>query len=332
MVVNHQLTVDQRLEVHMRTIALEEHYVTPEFMASEGRWLQPYAQVVDPLLDLGAGRIAAMDAGGVDLAVLSLSAPGVEQLAAEDAVELARSCNDTLAAAVRANPGRLAGFATIPTSAPEQAADELSRAVGQLGFVGAIVNGHSSGRYLDDPFFRPILDRAVTLDVPIYLHPTPPPAAVTDASYAGFSPDVSFSLSTAGWGWHIDTALHVLRLILGGVFDRYPTLQVVVGHMGETLPVMLPRFDQVFAPRTTQLDRPVSDYLRGNVSYTFSGFNQQPTFAILLAQLGIDRIMFSTDYPYGSMATATEFLAGLPLQQSERESIAFRNAEKLLRL
>ncbi|WP_279582099.1 amidohydrolase family protein [Fodinicola feengrottensis] len=220
----------------------------------------------------------------------------------------------------------------MATAAPAQAADELSRAVGELGFAGAIINGHSRGRYLDDPYFRPILERAVSLSVPIYLHPTPPPTAVTEAIYGGFSADISFSLSTTGWGWHIDTALHVLRLIVSGVFDRYPTLQVIVGHMGETLPFMLPRFDVAFAQRMSRLELPVSGYLRRNISYTFSGFNERPTFDILLAQMGVDRIMFSTDYPYGSMATATEFLAGLPLDEASRESIAFGNAEKLMKL
>jgi predicted TIM-barrel fold metal-dependent hydrolase len=159
-------------------------------------------------------------------------------------VALAREANDALAEAVRRHLGRFAGFAALPTSASEAAAGELERAVGDHGFVGALVNGHAGGRYLDDGFFWPILERAEALGVPIYLHPTPPPRPVVEASYAGdFAPGVAEGLATAAWGWHVETAIHVLRLILGGAFDRYPGFQFVVGHMGEGLPFFLPRLE-----------------------------------------------------------------------------------------
>ena len=232
----------------MRTIALEEHYATTEFLSGPGRWLTSRTGIVEPISDLGDGRIAAMDDGGVDLAVLSLAAPGVEQLDGPEAVRLARECNDELAAAVGRYPDRLAGFAALPISAPEAAAEELERAVRQHGFPGAVINGHSRGRYLDDPFFDPVLSRAAGLRVPIYLHPTIPPPGVIESSYAGFSAEVTFALSTVGWGWHINTATHVLRVILGGVFDRYPELQFIIGHMGEATSFMLPRFDATLKP------------------------------------------------------------------------------------
>jgi predicted TIM-barrel fold metal-dependent hydrolase len=288
--------------------------------------------VIDAIADLGDGRIAAMDEAGVDLAVLSLAAPGVEQLDGPKAIALARECNDELAAAVERYPGRLAGFATVPVSAPDAAADELERAMRKLGFLGAVINGHSQGRYLDDPFFEPILDRAAALKAPIYLHPTIPPAAVIDSSYAGFSPEVTFALATVGWGWHINTATHVLRLILAGVFDNYPDLQIVIGHMGEATSFMLPRFDATLKPELTGLKHPVSTYLRQNLHYTFANFNDEATYANLVAQVGIDRVAFSADYPFGSMKTARAFLDQLPLTDDERARISHRNAEKLLGL
>ncbi|WAJ45799.1 amidohydrolase family protein [Mycobacterium sp. Aquia_216] len=316
----------------MRTIALEEHYATPGFLRGPGSWLASRAGLIEAISDLGDARIAAMDEAGIDLAVLSLAAPGVEQLDGPKAVALARECNDELAAAVGRYPERLAGFATVPISAPDAAADELERAMRKLGFLGAVINGHSQGRYLDDPYFEPVLDRAATLNAPIYLHPTIPPAAVIESSYAGFAPEVTFALATVGWGWHINTATHVLRLILGGVFDRYPDLQIVIGHMGEATSFMLPRFDATLKPELTGLKHPVSTYLRQNLHYTFANFNDEATYANLVAQVGIDRVAFSADYPFGSMKAARAFLDALPLTDDERARISHRNAEQLLGL
>jgi uncharacterized protein len=227
-------------------------------------------------------------------------------------------------------PGRLAGFATVPVSAPDAAANELERAVSELGFPGAVINGHSQGRYLDDPFFAPVLERAASLNVPIYLHPTIPPAGVIESSYAGFSADVTFALATVGWGWHINTATHVLRLILGGVFDRHPELQVIIGHMGEGTSFMLPRFDATLKPELTGLRHPVSTYLRRNLNYTFANFNDEATYANLVAQVGVGRVAFSTDYPFGSMRGCRDFLDQLPLGDDDRAAISYRNAERLL--
>jgi predicted TIM-barrel fold metal-dependent hydrolase len=278
-----------------------------------------------------------MDAAGIDVQVLSLTAPGVEQLDATEAVALAREANDRLADAVRRHPSRFAAFAALPTAAPETAADELERTVREHGFKGAMINGHTRGRYFDDEFFWPILERAETLQVPVYLHPTPPPQPVIEAAYKGtFAAEVAFGLATAAWGWHVDTATHVLRLVLGGVFDRYPSLQLVIGHMGETLPFMLPRIELAFSHPTmsqvTKLDRPIGAYFRENLHYTFSGFNWIPTFLNLLLQVGVDRIMFSADYPYASMAEARAFLDQLPVSPADKVRIAHGNAERLLRL
>ncbi|OBK26523.1 amidohydrolase [Mycobacterium asiaticum] len=315
----------------MRCIALEEHYATTQFLNGAGVWLKSRPGIADALAELGDARIDAMDEAGIDVAVLSLAAPGAEQLDGPASVRLARDCNDTLATAVQKYPDRLSGFAALPTSEPEAAAAELERAVRSDGFVGANINGHCRGVYLDDPHFEPILAVAEALRVPIYLHPTMPPPAVVESCYAGFSEQVTFALATVGWGWHIDTGTHVLRLILGGVFDRHPDLQVIIGHMGEALPFMVSRFDDTLTPELTGLRRPVSAYLRENLHYTFANFNDEATYANLVAQVGVERVAFSTDYPFGSMRAAREFLDNLPLTWQQRADISYRNAERLLR-
>lgn len=320
----------------MRTITLEEHFVTPGFLDGPGREFKEHSQragaraakLFAQLADVGDKRLAEMDAAGIDMQVLSLQYPGTEQLEAADALSIAREANDFLAAVTKQHPTRFAGLAALPTAAPDKAAEELERRVRQ-GFKGAIINGHHRGRYLDDKFFSPILERAEALAVPIYLHPTRPPQPVIEASYGGFAPDVSYMFAGPAWGWHIETAVHVIRVILGGVFDRYPKLQVVIGHLGEGLPFMLPRLDRSLPPAMTKLQRSLGDYLRQNVHYTFAGFNFPATFQNLLTEVGVERIMFSVDYPYGSMADARAFLEHLPVSAADRERIAHGNAETL---
>ncbi len=323
----------------MRTITLEEHFAMPGFFDGPGRALKNraekvggrYANLIARLCDVGAKRLAEMDAAGIDMQVLSLTAPGVEQLDAAEAAALAREANDYVADAVKNHPSRFAAFAAVPTPAPEQAAAELERRV-RSGFKGAAVNGHNRGRYLDDTFYWPLLECAQALDVPLYLHPTPPPAAVLDTYYGGFAPLLSEMLAGGGWGWHIETAVHVIRLIAGGVFDRFPKLQVVIGHMGEGLPFMFQRLD-IIPAAVTGLQRQFKDYLRDNVHYTFSGFNFPPAFLDLLLELGgVDRIMFSADHPYQSMPAARAFLEQVPVSAAAKERIAHGNAEKLLNL
>ncbi|SFI99821.1 amidohydrolase family protein [Amycolatopsis sacchari] len=321
----------------MRTITLEEHFATRAFAEGPARHVVGQGDFLNRLCDLDELRLAEMDEAGIDVQVLSLTAPGTEQLDADDARDWARTTNDELAEAVRRHPDRFAGFAALPMADPAAAADELSRMVETHGFVGAVVNGHIRGRYLDDEFFAPVLGKAEELGVPVYLHPTPPPGPVVEASYTGnFSERVSFALAAAGWGWHIETATHVLRMVLGGVFDRYPRLQLVIGHMGEGLSFMLPRLEEVFGSHEisppTGLDRPVGAYLRENVHYTFSGFNYEPNFTNLLTQVGVERIMFSADHPYQPMTQARQFLESLPLSAADRRRIAHGNAEALLRL
>jgi predicted TIM-barrel fold metal-dependent hydrolase len=324
----------------MRTITLEEHFVSPGFLAGPGKDFTEQirgrgprgARIYEQLQDVGDKRIAEMDAAGIDMQVLSLNSPGVEQAEAAEQLSVAVEANDFLAEAVRKNPGRLAAFAALATAVPDKAAEELDRRVRQQGFKGTLINGHTRGRYLDDKFFSPILECAEALNVPIYLHPTVPPQAVVEASFAGFSPPVTAMLASAGWGWHIETAVHLVRMILGGVFDRYPKLQLIIGHLGEGIPFMLPRLNRNLPKEMTKLDRPVGAYLRENVHYTFGGFNFAATFLNLLLEVGVERIMFSVDHPYGSMAEARAFLQHLPVSDADRERIAHGNAEKLLGL
>ena len=226
----------------MKIIALEEHFRNTAINEAVGKLFPPVQRdflglataasnpLTSQLQDLGTERLQHMDATGIDVQVLSYASPGTQVLEASEAVPLAREANDQLAVAIAAHPDRFAGFATLPTPDPQAAATELERAVRQLGFVGAMINGRTEDRFLDDPRFRPILEPAVTLDVPIYLHPTMPSQAVQEAYYAGFDPVVSTIFATSGCGWHMETGIHALRMILAGIFDRYPTLQLILGH------------------------------------------------------------------------------------------------------
>jgi predicted TIM-barrel fold metal-dependent hydrolase len=283
------------------------------------------------LREMGDERLANMDAAGIDVQVLSQTTPGPESLDAEMAVALSVEANDILAEAVSAHPERFAGFATLPTPDPNAAAGELERAVNELGFLGALTNGHVNGRYLDDPFFWPVFEAAEALSVPIYLHPNRPTQAVIDAIYSGFAPIVTDALVGGAWGWHIDAGLHVLRLILAGVFDRFPRLEIIIGHMGEALPSMIGRADSMI-DGIAGLARPVREYFTQNVYVTTSGFFDHAPFAAAVQALGTSRILFAVDYPYSCAREAVAFLDALPVSPSDREMIAHGNAERLLRL
>lgn len=328
-----------------RTIALEEHFRIAAIhhanrdhplermygALAEAGFFPAGAEIPPGIGDLDSRRIADMDAAGIDVQVLSHTVPAVEALPARQAATLASAANDAAAEAAARHPGRFAGLATLPVGQPAAAAAELTRAVRDYGFVGAMINGHVSGSYLDDPDFWPIFERAEALGVPIYLHPTRPPEPVVAASYSGFGPVVSSALATGAWGWHVETGLHALRLIVAGVFDRFPRLQMILGHMGEGLPAMIWRADSVLNP-ITGLSRPVRDYFRTNFHVTTSAFFDRASFAAAVTAIGIDRVLFSVDYPYSSNIRAREFLDGLALDESERELVSHRNAERLLGL
>lgn len=323
----------------MRIITIEEHFKTRaiwdanrdgDFIrALAGRHGAQHEALERRLDDLGSERIAAMDAAGIDLQVVSHTTPATETLDPGTAVELAREANDQLADAVAQHPDRLAGFATLPTPEPEAAAAELERAVQALGFRGALVNGTTQGRFLDDQFFWPIFAAAERLGVPVYLHPTQPPAPVRQAYFSGFSEAINFALASGAWGWHVETGLHALRLILSGVFDRHPGLQIVIGHMGEAVPFMLARADSFLTPMAG-LRHSVHDYFAEHFSVTTSGmFTPAPLLSLLLV-LGADRVLFSVDYPYSPNDAGRAFLDSAPISAADREKIAHGNAERLL--
>ncbi len=215
---------------------------------------------------------------------------------------------------------------------PEAAATEFERCVNTLGLKGALINGTTNERFLDDPSFRPILETAAALDVPIYLHPAPPAKAVQDVYYAGFGPAVSTSFARYGWGWHMETGIHALRMILGGVFDRYPGLQLILGHWGEMIPFYLARFDEMLTPAAKQLQRPVADYFLQQMYVTPSGMFTLPPFQLTLQIMGADRIMYAVDHPFLVREHARAFLEDAPISPADKEKIAHGNAERVLKL
>ena len=321
----------------MRTIALEEHISTPAlqeaFAAGTRGAPSEYVRTIqEKLLDLGAGRIANMDAAGIDMQVLSLAVASLDRLEPATVTALARDANDRMAAAVRAHPTRFAAFAAVHLREPEQAAAELERCVRTLGFKGALVNGTSAGLFLDDPRFTPFWEAAHSLGVPVYLHPAPPPEPVQQAYFSGLPDNLAFFLSTAAWGWHVETGLHVLRLIVSGLFDRYPGLQLIIGHMGENLPFSLARADTILARSRASLQRRVADYAHGHLHLTTSGYFTLPPLLCALQVFGADRILFSVDYPYSTNAQGRAFLDALPLSPADQHKIAHANAERLLNL
>jgi len=290
------------------------------------------SQVGDQLSDLGPLRLADMDANGIDLQVISHVAPAAQTRAGPEGLARAREANDQLAAAVRAHPDRFAGFATLPTADPQAAADELERAAVELGFVGALVNSTlgSNDAFLDDARFEPLLDRFERLGVPLYLHPAPPSAALREVLYSGLAPGVAGRLATGAWGWHAEAGLHVLRMIATGVFDRHPALKMIVGHCGEMLPFMLARIDAML--RVDTLARLPSEYFARNIWVTTSGLFSIPPVMCTVQVLGVDRVLFSVDYPFGSNAAGRALLDNLPLSPDDKAKIAGGNAERLLDL
>ena len=328
----------------MRIVALEEHVTFPDLvgridpLAVRARgWPAPGEQPpemspFDALQEVGPERLADMDAAGVSLQVLSASGPGADLLSGEQGLDLARTFNDRLKSIVDRHPDRFAAFAHLPM-ASAAAADELERAVCELGFKGALINGLTGDAFLDAPAFQPLLACAERLGCPIYLHPNLPPPTVTSAYYSGLLEDGGFLLSTAGFGWHVETALHVLRLVLSGALDRHPKLKLIVGHMGETLPVMLDRADEIFARfAKDRLGRSVRRTILDQVWITTSGFFSPAPFMAAMATFGADRILFSVDYPFSSNAVATDFLKRLPVSPADRLKIASANADRLLGL
>lgn len=316
----------------MKVIALEEHVLPAEVAAAIGldpATLQGKSAALD---DLGEGRLEDMDAAGIDVQVLSALAYAVQALGPREALEVSRDLNDRMAAAVTAHPGRFRAFATLPMCDPKSSAAELTRAVEELGFVGTMIHGQTHGVFLDDASADPVLATAERLGVPVYLHPAPPPAPVQAAYFSGLQPAVAAALATAGWGWHAECGLHVLRMVVGGVFERHPELQVIVGHMGENLPFSLARADERLTPVTTGLSASVADTVLQHVHLTTCGYTTNPPLLCALMVFGAGRMLFSVDHPFSDNAQATTFLRDAPLSPADKQKIAHGNAEQILRL
>ncbi len=317
----------------MKLVALEEHFVTPDLVGhgtSTASIAQPgaWAEASRRLLDLTEERLPEMDAAGLDVQVLSLNSPGIQaETDPASAVRQAVTVNDFLAGVIREHPDRFSGFAALPLQDPKRAADELERAVRELGLRGALVNAHTHGVYLDDPALRVVWERAEALDVPLYLHPA---NGVDTAHVLSGHPELVGPM----WSWGVDTATHVLRLIFGGVFDDFPNAKLLLGHMGEGLPFVLWRLDSRWNFHAhhgikLQKEHP-SQYIRDNVYITTSGVCSPAPLLAALLSVGADHILFGTDYPFESISVATDFIRTAPISESDRAKIGHLNAERLL--
>jgi 2,3-dihydroxybenzoate decarboxylase len=316
-----------------RKIALEEHYATPElakkYVARPTRSDTLFADIERRLADFDQLRLEAMDMAGIDLSVLSVTTPGVQAVAdANTAIRLAREANDLLAREVQKRPRRYAGFAHLPMQDGVAAGAELERAVRELGFKGALINGQTSGRYLDDNMYLPFWERVQDLNVPVYLHPGE--LADQPAMFAG-RPELEGPI----WAWTADTAAHALRLIFGGTFKRFPRLKIILGHMGETLPYLLWRFDsrwQMELGEELSRDELPSVIIRRNIAITTSGVCDPNALVGAIGALGEDNVMFSVDYPYEDSKTAGAFIESAPISETARAKVCHGNAERMLRL
>jgi predicted TIM-barrel fold metal-dependent hydrolase len=311
-------------------IALEEHYYDRELAATfdgpEGRAPETRRR----LDDLGELRLKEMDEAGIDVQVISHGAPSTQRLDAEAAVRLARNANDRLAQAIAAHPDRFAAFAALPTPDPKAAADELERTVTQLGFKGAMVHGLTNGVFFDDQRFWPIFERAQALDVPLYVHPAVPHKAVVEAYYQDYVADFP-TLQSAAWGFTVETATQGIRLVLSGVFDAYPDVKIILGHMGEGLPFLLWRIDHALS-RPGNRSVSFREQFSQHFYITTSGNFSTPALLCSMMELGVDRILFSVDRPFVPNIPGTKWMNELQLSAADKTKILSGNAKRLLKM
>ena len=319
-------------------IALEEHYLDAEVARhfKEGGPEAHDAALRERLHDVGELRIREMDEVGIDIQVLSHSAPATQRFDAESAVAIAKNANDRLREKVRASNGRFEAFAALPTANPKAAADELERAVTRLGFKGAMIHGLTNGRFIDERQFWPIFERAQALDVPIYLHPAVPHPAVADVYYRDYLKEFP-GLLTAAWGFTVETATQGIRMVLSGVFEAYPRLKIIMGHLGESLPFSLWRIDMALSrdrSKGSQGNRTSAfrDTFRSHVWITTSGNFSTPALICCVLEMGVDRILFSVDYPFVPNPPGVRWMDHVPLGAADREKILNGNARQLLKI
>jgi predicted TIM-barrel fold metal-dependent hydrolase len=326
----------------MRIITLEEHISFPEMadqipknaLGGFGK-SDRMQQLLPKLADITGDRLKSMDANGISMQVLSVDSSGANLLSPEKGPAFAMQYNDRIAAKIKGFENRFTAFAHLPMTAPAAAADELERAVTEYQFRGAMIRGLTSDKFLDQPEFAPVFQRAEKLGVPIYLHPGLPPKGIADIYYSGAPTHsgMAEALACYGWGWHSETALHVLRLLYSGIFDQYPKLKLIIGHMGEMLPMMMARMERAFQPGNGGANqRSLAETFHQQVHITTSGFFTQPPLKIALDTFGIDNIMFSVDYPFSTNEMGIEFLNAIELPEEQIAKIAHLNADKLLNL
>lgn len=324
----------------MKTIAIEEHFTTPMYRENVGvnefrnfymtsRSEQLGHDIVKELGDLEDTRIKYMDAAGIDVQVLSFGSPGPQAFDAKIGIPMATDANDRLYQIMKKHPTRFEGFATLPTADPKISADELERTVKQYGFKGAMIHGHHQGEFLDAKKYWPIWERAEALGVPIYLHPALPSQGVMKAYYDGYE-----DIARAGWGFAVDTSIHFLRIMFSGVFDAYPKLKIILGHLGEGLPFAMHRLnDHTYrAAARRGLKKTPLEYIRDNLVVTTSGNWYEPALVCTILALGVDNIMFAADWPYEPNKTAMDFLNKVSISDIDREKIAHLNAERILKM
>jgi 2,3-dihydroxybenzoate decarboxylase len=326
----------EMLEIYKKLIA-EKKVDDPGFNTMFGFYLSSPSEraqiIANQLGDLGEQRLAHMDAAGIDRQILALTCPGVQIMEKHDAVEFAIYSNDWLADGITRHPDRYSGLAACAPQDAEAAAKEIERSVKQLGLKGVIINSHTGGEYLDDKKFWPIFEAAEALDVPIYLHPNTPPKSM-------IGPLLERGLDGAIFGFSVETSMHMLRIIIAGVFDRFPKLQMVLGHTGEALPFWLYRLDYMHRAGVLSnryesmkpLQRKVSDYLRENLHYTNSGVAWEPSIRFVQDVIGVDRMMYAMDYPYQYVAEEVAILDKLGISDADKKKFFQTNAEKLFKL
>jgi predicted TIM-barrel fold metal-dependent hydrolase len=322
----------------MKIVGIEEHVLPHDVRAAwsalpggdDGTLSLNPGVIGERLADLGAQRLALMDETGVEVQVLSLTTPGLNNLGVHG-VDLARRVNDLLAETVTANPSRFQALAVLASGDGDAAARELQRAVEALGCKGAILYGRVGDKNLDDAIFEPTFACAAELGVPLLIHPQIPRASVRDAYYSGFGAPVDLALSTFGLGWHYEAGMQFVRIVLSGVFDRHPNLQVILGHWGELVIFYLERLTML--DRVSGLERPFVDYVRGNLHLTASGMFSPAYLQRAIEAVGPDRILFSTDFPYQyrTGGDARRFVEGLTLDDADKANFAHGNWDRLSR-
>jgi hypothetical protein len=313
-------------------IGTEETFATRELLVLNDRlFLEDTG-----LAEIGPGRIGAMDEAGLNVQILSAHTPGVQNVQGQEGIDFAYRLNKLLAnGPMSAYPKRFQAFATLPLQNPEASADELERAVREDGFLGALTNGIIGKKFLDHPDFEPVLARAEALGVPIYIHPGLPPDEVFEIYYGTSRQEYKKEyqdqvLSIVAYGWHQEVVTQCLRMITYGVFDRFPKLQIIIGHMGEGLPFFYKRILEKMGEVTKHsLNKPFEQYFHDNFWFTTSALFQDDLFDLLLNYISVDRVMFATDYPFVSMKEGTDWFRAVNLPRKDKEKIAFRNAQKL---